>query len=61
MCLIEPNLIVKRSESVTLLFRISTSKALTNPETLISQNPHIWQCQILIDFRTRQGATIGRS
>ena len=26
-----------------------------------SQNPHICQCQILIDFRTRQGATVGRS
>ena len=33
---------------------IRLQKRLTNPETLIKvKTPHIWQCQILIDLRTR--------
>ena len=38
---------------------IRLQKRLTNPEMLIKVKINISGSQILIDFRTRQGATIG--
>ena len=44
---------------VRFYFEYPTSKAADKSWNVNqSQNPHIWQCQILIDFRTRQGSTI---
>ena len=45
---------------VRFYFEYPTSKAAAKSWNVNqSQNPHIWQCQILIDFETRQGSTMG--
>ena len=44
---------------VRFYFEYPTSKAADKSWNVNqSQNPHIWQCQILIDFRTRQTTAV---